>query len=190
MDVVIDACRVCCCLQVLDPVFHAVNMCCYVCVAVIYFVVPALRDLVGNMVSTMAACLAVSQAADLVRIYTELGSHVSFMAADVACYAATLAAFFWLNALGWYVWRTLRSTNVYLRVSDARRYCRYGWYAWGCTAVMCAVAVAAHYTLEAGAARRASALLHRQEVKAQPYDHKHHNYILINRYLRFALGLF
>jgi G protein-coupled receptor Mth (Methuselah protein) len=50
-------------------------------IAIIYFVMPTLRDLVGNIVTTITVCLIVSQAADLVRIFTEFSSHVSFMIA-------------------------------------------------------------------------------------------------------------
>lgn len=53
-----------------------------------------------------------------------------------------------------------------MRVTDARKYCRYGLYAWSCTLVMGLIAVGAHFMLETPQARRAAAasLLHRQEV--------------------------
>lgn len=64
-----------------DPTFHAVTMACYLIVAVIYFVLPQLRDLVGNIITSMMLCLVVNQCASTVMIFTEFGSHVSFMIA-------------------------------------------------------------------------------------------------------------
>jgi len=84
---------------------------------------PFSRDLVGNIVTTIAMCLMVSQAADLVRIFTELTSHVSFIVADIILCFSLLAAFFWLNSFGFYIWKTFRSRNVFLRVTDGRKYC-------------------------------------------------------------------
>lgn len=66
------------------------------------------RDLVGNIITTITVCLIVSQAANLVRIFTEFSSHVSFMMADIILYVALLGAFFWLNSLGYYIWKTFR----------------------------------------------------------------------------------
>jgi len=65
----------------IDPAFHAVSMACYLIVAVVYFVLPQLRDLVGNIISSMTLCLMVNQCASTVRIFTEFGNHVSFMVA-------------------------------------------------------------------------------------------------------------
>lgn len=66
-------------------------------------------------------CLIVSQAANLVRIFTEFSSHVSFMVADIVLYVALLGAFFWLNSLGYYIWRTFRYVNNEMLV-DASEY--------------------------------------------------------------------
>jgi len=65
----------------IDPAFHAVSMACYLVVAVVYFVLPQLRDLVGNVITSMTLCLVINQCASTVRIFTEFGSHVSFMIA-------------------------------------------------------------------------------------------------------------
>lgn len=65
----------------IDPAFHAVSMACYLIVAVVYFVLPQLRDLVGNIISSMTLCLVVNQCASTVRIFTEFGNHISFMIA-------------------------------------------------------------------------------------------------------------
>lgn len=59
-----------------------------------------------------------------------------------------LAAFFWLNAFGYYVWYTFRSRNVYLRVTDARKYLCYSLYVWGTTIAIASTALFAHFTLE------------------------------------------
>lgn len=68
-------------LKVLDPVLHVIAILCFLAVAIVYFVLPPLRDLVGNMLTTIMICLIVTQAAGLVRIYTEFASHISFMVA-------------------------------------------------------------------------------------------------------------
>jgi len=67
----------------IDPVFHAVSMACYLIVAVIYFVLPQLRDLVGNIITSIMLCLMVNQCASTVRIFTEFGNHVSFIIAGM-----------------------------------------------------------------------------------------------------------
>lgn len=134
--------------RIVDPVFHGIAMVFYLFIAVVYFVVPQLRDLVGNILSTIALCLIASQAADFVRIFTELVSHVSFMVADIVMYVSLMAAFFWLNSLGYYIWKTFRSRNVFLRVTDGRKYCYYSCYAWGCTAMMSVIALFAHFMMD------------------------------------------
>lgn len=65
--------------KIINPIFHAIAMILYLLVAVIYFVLPTLRDLTGNIITTINVCLIVSQAADLVRIFTEFTNHVSLM---------------------------------------------------------------------------------------------------------------
>ncbi|XP_020813667.1 probable G-protein coupled receptor Mth-like 5 isoform X2 [Drosophila serrata] len=135
--------------KILNPIFHGISLIILLIIAIIYFILPTLRDLVGNIVTTIAMCLMVSQAADLVRIFTELTSHVSFIVADIILCFSLLAAFFWLNSFGYYIWKTFRSRNVFLRVTDGRKYCYYSAYAWGCTATMAGLAVFAHFFLDA-----------------------------------------
>ncbi|XP_039491440.1 probable G-protein coupled receptor Mth-like 5 isoform X2 [Drosophila santomea] len=135
--------------KILNPIFHGISLIILLVIAIIYFILPTLRDLVGNIVTTIAVCLMVSQAADLVRIFTEFTSHVSFIVADIILCFSLLAAFFWLNSFGFYIWKTFRSRNVFLRVTDGRKYCYYSAYAWGCTATMAALAVFAHFFLDA-----------------------------------------
>ncbi|XP_017767726.1 PREDICTED: probable G-protein coupled receptor Mth-like 5 isoform X2 [Eufriesea mexicana] len=132
----------------IDPTFHAISIASYLIVAVVYFVLPQLRDLVGNMITSMTLCLITGQCASTVRIFTEFGNHVSFMIADTVMYVSLLAAFFWLNALGYYVWSTFRSRNVFLRVTDGRKYCYYSTYVWGSTICIACTAIFAHFALE------------------------------------------
>lgn len=132
----------------IDPTFHAISIASYLIVAIVYFVLPQLRDLVGNMITSMTLCLIAGQCASMVRIFTEFGSHVSFMIADTVMYVSLLAAFFWLNALGYYVWSTFRSRNVFLRVTDGRKYCYYSTYVWGSTICIAGTSIFAHFALE------------------------------------------
>lgn len=132
----------------IDPTFHAISIASYLVVAVVYFVLPQLRDLVGNMITSMTLCLIAGQSASTVRIFTEFGNHISFMIADTVMYVSLLAAFFWLNALGYYVWSTFRSRNVFLRVTDGRKYCYYSTYVWGSTVCIAGTAIFAHFALE------------------------------------------
>ncbi|CAL1675410.1 unnamed protein product [Lasius platythorax] len=132
----------------IDPAFHAVSMACYLIVAVIYFVLPQLRDLVGNIITSMTLCLVVNQCASTVRIFTEFGNHISFMIADTVMYVSLMAAFFWFTALGYYVWNTFRSRNVFLRVTDGRKYCYYSSWVWCLTICIAGTAIFAHFALE------------------------------------------
>jgi hypothetical protein len=68
-------------MYLLDPIFHGVNMVLLLVTAITYFVLPQLRDLLGNFVTSLSLCLIVVYAADLVRLYRGLSEHVSFLAA-------------------------------------------------------------------------------------------------------------
>lgn len=68
-------------LYLLDPIFHGINMILLLITAIIYFVLPQLRDLLGNFVTSLSLCLIVVYAADLVRLYRGFSDHVSFLAA-------------------------------------------------------------------------------------------------------------
>uniref|UniRef100_A0A6P4E612 Probable G-protein coupled receptor Mth-like 5 isoform X1 n=1 Tax=Drosophila rhopaloa TaxID=1041015 RepID=A0A6P4E612_DRORH len=141
--------------KILNPIFHGISLIILLIIAIVYFILPTLsRDLVGNIVTTIAMCLMVSQAADLVRIFTELTSHVSFIVADIIMCFSLLAAFFWLNSFGFYIWKSFRSRNVFLRVTDGKKYCYYSAYAWGCTATMAVLAVFSHFFLDAESYKR------------------------------------
>ncbi|XP_048507611.1 probable G-protein coupled receptor Mth-like 5 isoform X2 [Athalia rosae] len=134
--------------RVIDPAFRAISIVCYLIVAVVYFVLPQLRNLIGNIITSMTMCLITSQCADMVRIFTEFSNHVSFLVADAITYISLLSAFFWLNILGYYIWKTFRSRNVFLRVTDGRKYCYYSIYVWCSTAGMGAMAIFAHFVLD------------------------------------------
>lgn len=88
----------------IDPAFHAVSMACYLIVAVVYFVLPQLRDLVGNIISSMTLCLVANQCASTVRIFTEFGNHVSFMVAGTFFFLYENAGYF------------LRMAEIFIRI--------------------------------------------------------------------------
>ncbi|CAG9565437.1 unnamed protein product [Danaus chrysippus] len=136
--------------KVLNPLFHAIAMVLFLLVAIIYFVLPTLRDLAGNIITTINICLIVSQAADFVRIFTEFSNHVSFMITDIILYISLLGAFFWLNSFGFYIWKTFKSRNVFLRVTDVRKYCYYSSVVWSCVVLMAGMAICAHFLLDTG----------------------------------------
>lgn len=112
--------------NIVNPIIHFVAMVCLLIVAIVYFVMPTLRDLVGNIVTTISLCLIVNQAADLVRLLTVFTNHVSLIITgkyvickiffnilnvkfvDTVCYVSLLGAFFWLNSLGYYIWKTFK----------------------------------------------------------------------------------
>ena len=71
--------------HIVDPTFHAIAIVCYLIVAVVYFVLPQLRDLVGNSITSMSLCLTASQCASTVRIFKEFGNHVNFLIAGEFC---------------------------------------------------------------------------------------------------------
>ncbi|KAF5271726.1 hypothetical protein FQA39_LY08049 [Lamprigera yunnana] len=134
--------------NIISPITHGISMACFLLIAIIYFIMPTLRDLVGNIITTICICLIVSQAADTIRLLTLFTNHVSIMAAETLCYFALLGAFFWLNSLGYYIWKTFKSRNVFLRITDSKKYCYYSAYAWTCTIIMGALALFAHYTMD------------------------------------------
>lgn len=79
--------------RIVNPICHSLAIICYLITAVVYFVMPQLRDLVGNILTSISLCLITSQAADLVRIFTEFTSHVSFLVAGVFFKPATIFHF-------------------------------------------------------------------------------------------------
>ncbi|XP_066245738.1 probable G-protein coupled receptor Mth-like 5 [Euwallacea similis] len=134
--------------NIVSPVSHGITIICLLTISIIYFVMPTLRDLAGNIVTTMCLCLLVSQTADLVRLLTVFKSHISLLIAEAICYISLLGAFFWLNTLGFYIWKTFKSRNVFLRITDGRKYCYYGLYAWLCTITLGCLAMFAHFTMD------------------------------------------
>lgn len=68
---------------------------------------------------------------------------------------------FFVNVIHFFFYR---SRNVFLRVTDGRKYCYYSSYAWSCTIIMGVIAVAAHFALEIPKSKTSTSLLHNQEV--------------------------
>lgn len=67
--------------RVLNPVFHTIAMVCFLIVAIVHFVFPQLRDLVGNIITTISVCFFVSNAAEVVKIFTEFHNELSYLVA-------------------------------------------------------------------------------------------------------------
>lgn len=67
--------------NVISPTVHSMSIACLLVTAIIYFVMPTLRDLTGNIVTTICLCLIVSQAADMIRLLTVFKSHISLLIA-------------------------------------------------------------------------------------------------------------
>lgn len=67
--------------RVVNPTCHAIAMSCLLLVAIVHFVLPQLRDLIGNMVTTLAGCMIVARVANIVRIFDEYNSPVSYLTA-------------------------------------------------------------------------------------------------------------
>ncbi|XP_014256732.1 probable G-protein coupled receptor Mth-like 5 [Cimex lectularius] len=134
--------------KIVDPIFHIIALICYVSVALIHFVLPQLRDLFGNIVATINICLAVAQAADIARIITNFGIPVTHFLAEVCLCVAILSAYLWLTGLGFYLWRTFRSENVFLRMTHGKKYCYYSFSIWSTTAFLTLIALLAHFYLD------------------------------------------
>lgn len=47
-----------------------------------------------------------------------------------------------------FVFLFVRSRNVFLRITDGKKYCYYSMYCWSCTIVLGLVAIFAHYTMD------------------------------------------
>lgn len=67
--------------NIVNPVTHGITIVCLLTIAIIYFVMPTLRDLTGNIITTICMCLILSQTADLVRLLTVFKSHISLLIA-------------------------------------------------------------------------------------------------------------
>lgn len=67
---------------------------------------------------------------------------------DIFVHVSMMAIFFWLSSLGYFIWKTFRSRNVFLRITDGKKYCWYSCYVWGSTLCMASLGVFAHYYLE------------------------------------------
>jgi len=69
--------------RIVNPACHAIAMACLLLVAVVHFVLPQLRDLIGNMVTTLAGCMIVARIANIVRIFVEYNGPVSYLTAGM-----------------------------------------------------------------------------------------------------------
>lgn len=78
----------------------------------------------------------------------EMHATIRFSLTDTVIYVSLMAGFFWLSALGYYVWNAFRSRNVFLRVTDGRKYCYYSSWLWGLTICIAVTAIFAHFALE------------------------------------------
>ncbi|XP_018567379.1 probable G-protein coupled receptor Mth-like 5 [Anoplophora glabripennis] len=134
--------------NVVNPITHGITIVCLLVIAIIYFVMPTLRDLTGNIITTICMCLILSQTADMIRLLTVFRSHTSLLITETICYVSMLGAFFWLNSLGYYIWKTFRSRNVFLRITDGKKYCYYCAYSWSCTLILGTLAILAHFTMD------------------------------------------
>lgn len=67
--------------NIINPMTHLIAMTCLLFIAIVYFIMHTLRDLVGNIITTIAICLMISQAADMTRLLTIFVNHVSLIAA-------------------------------------------------------------------------------------------------------------
>ncbi|XP_015518717.2 probable G-protein coupled receptor Mth-like 5 isoform X1 [Neodiprion lecontei] len=134
--------------RVIDPSFRAISIACYLVVAIVYFVLPQLKNLIGNIVTSLMLCLVANHCAAMVRIFPEFGSHVNFLVADVVMYVSLMSAFFWLSSLGYYIWKTFRSRNIFLRSTDGKKYCYYSLYVWSLTTVIGTMAIFSHFKLD------------------------------------------
>jgi G protein-coupled receptor Mth (Methuselah protein) len=90
----------------------------------------------------------------MTKIWKTSHFHNSIVFTDSILYISILASFFWLNSMGYYIWKTFRSRNVFLRVTDGRKYCWYSFYVWGSTALMAGIAIFAHFYLDSPISKR------------------------------------
>ncbi|XP_065206035.1 probable G-protein coupled receptor Mth-like 5 [Planococcus citri] len=130
--------------RIINPVFHILSVILLLTVALIYFVLPQLCDLIGNIVTTIAVCLICIEVANIVHIFVEFHSEISYLTVDSGIHISTLCAFFWLNSFGYYIWKTFRSRNVFLRITDGKKYCYYSCYVWTSTLSMSSLALFSH----------------------------------------------
>ncbi|ENN70800.1 hypothetical protein YQE_12465, partial [Dendroctonus ponderosae] len=135
--------------NIISPITHGITIICLLAIAIIYFIMPTLRDLAGNIVTTICMCLIVSQIADLVRLLTVFKSHISLLiAGKIKCLAIVLKSTDHLISRNDLLYQPFRSRNVFLRITDGKKYCYYGAYAWSCTIILGCLAMFAHFTMD------------------------------------------
>lgn len=65
--------------NVVNPTTHLINLICLIVISIIYFIMPTLRDLNGNILTTICLCLIVNQSCDLIRLLSVFKSHISLL---------------------------------------------------------------------------------------------------------------
>lgn len=73
---------------------------------------------------------------------------------DIFAQVSVMATFFWLSSMGYFIWKTFRSRNVFLRVTDGKKYCWYSLYAWGSTISLASLGIFAHLFLDIATPKR------------------------------------
>lgn len=90
---------------------------------------------------------------------------------DILAQVSVMATFFWLSSLGYFVWKTFRSRNVFLRVTDGKKYCWYSFYAWGSTICMASLGVFAHIFLDIDVQKKGIAFDERESLGIDEHTH-------------------
>lgn len=83
---------------------------------------------------------------------------------DIIAQTTHLATFFWLSSLGYFIWKTFRSRNVFLRITDGKKYCWYSFYAWGCTLTSASLGTFAHIFLDINVPKKNSVLVDQESI--------------------------
>lgn len=126
---------VCLCISLMSIAVH------FVAVAM----VPILRNLPGNMLSSLCASLAGTYIALIIaefRHKVELDDACG--AAAIIMYYCSLVSFFWMNCMAFDIWWTLHKANSVLRVQSGkqwRKFTMYSAYAWCVPALVVSASV-------------------------------------------------
>ncbi|XP_011644378.1 probable G-protein coupled receptor Mth-like 5 [Pogonomyrmex barbatus] len=135
----------------INPVIATISIVCYLIISLIYSTLPQLCDLVGNIIVSICLCLVVNQITHYVRFMADLPTYshfVNLLVTDIIMFVSLMAAFIWLTALGYFVWNSFKSPNIYLRVTDCSQYSQYSCWIWCTTICIAGSAIFAHIFLE------------------------------------------
>lgn len=97
--------------KILNPIFHAIAILLFLAIAIIYFVLPPLRDLVGNILTSLMICLIIFEIGELITVFTRFTNHVSFLVAGklienkrwIHFHKEFLLIFFFLDIFRYYI---------------------------------------------------------------------------------------